>query len=153
MQYRYQNTVQSLEPHTSAHTPVLTSDTRRPLFVLHVALQGCLRGGEVAYGVTADTGGHIRYLLDLVAACARDPGVERIAIVTRLFRGPLGRAYAVPQERVGDKVEIVRLASASPDYLPKERLAGQVGSLAEALVAWIERQPRRPDAIPPTRLP
>ena len=118
-----------------------------PLFVLHVALQGCLRGGEVAYGVTADTGGHIRYLLDLADACARDPGAGRIVLATRLFRGSLGPSYAVPHERIGDKVEIVRLASASPGYLPKEALDEEVASFAAGLIAWIEGQPRRPDAI------
>ena len=131
-------------PRSRDHLP--SSDTA-PLFVLHVALQGCLRGGEVAYGVTADTGGHIRYLLDLADACARDPGVGRIVLATRLFRGPLGPDYAVPQERVGDKVEIVRLASASPGYLAKEALHGEVASFGEALAAWILAQPRRPDVI------
>lgn len=117
------------------------------MFVLHVALQGCLRGHDVAYGLTADTGGHIRYLLDLVQACARDPAADRIVIATRLFGTGFGPTYAVPEERVSDKVAIVRLASASPGYLPKEALHGEAGSFAEALVAWIAAQPSPPDAI------
>ena len=117
------------------------------MFVLHVALQGCLRGGDVAYGVTADTGGHIRYLLDLAGSCAQDPAAERIVIATRLFHSPLGAAYAVPEERVSGKVEIVRLAGASPGYLPKEALREEVADLAEALIAWIAAQPTRPDVL------
>ncbi len=117
------------------------------MFVLHIALQGCLRGEDVAYGLTADTGGHIRYLLDLVEACAQDAEVDRIVIATRLFGSALGDAYAVPEERVSGKVTIVRLASASPGYLPKEALHAEVASLSDALVAWIEAQPARPDVI------
>jgi len=117
------------------------------MFVLHIALQGCLRGEDVAYGLTADTGGHIRYLLDLVQACAQDTDVERIVVATRLFAGSLGADYAVPEERVSPKVSIVRLASASPGYLSKEDLHGEVASLSEALVAWIEGQTIRPDVI------
>ena len=67
------------------------------MFVLHIALQGCLRGDGVVYGLTADTGGHIRYLLDLVSASAQDRDLTRIVVATRLFHGPLGGAYAVPE--------------------------------------------------------
>lgn len=66
------------------------------MFVLHIALQGCLRGDGVVYGLTADTGGHIRYLLDLVSASVQDRDLTRIVVATRLFRGSLGAAYAVP---------------------------------------------------------
>ena len=124
-----------------------TNCKSKPLFILHLALQGCLRGSNVAYGITADTGGHIRYLLDLAAACARDPEVGRIVLATRRFRGAFGPDYAVPHERVGGKVEIVRLASASPDYLPKEDMAGQVESYTGALVEWIAAQETPPDLI------
>ena len=86
------------------------------MFVLHIALQGCLRGGGVVFGLTADTGGHIRYLLDLVAASSQDDRIARIVIATRLFRGALGPDYAVPEERISDKVTLVRLASTSADY-------------------------------------
>ncbi|MEH3147696.1 MAG: HAD-IIB family hydrolase [Methylobacterium frigidaeris] len=117
------------------------------MFVLHVALQGCLRGSDVVYGLTADTGGHIRYLLDLVAASAQDRGVARIVVATRLFQGPPGPDYAVPEERIGDKVTLVRLASASPGYRTKEDMHAEVESYAASLVAWIAAQERAPDLI------
>ncbi|WP_264046135.1 HAD-IIB family hydrolase [Methylobacterium flocculans] len=117
------------------------------MFVLHVALQGCLRGGGVVYGLTADTGGHIRYLLDLVAASAQDAGITRIVVATRLFHGAPGPDYAVPEERISDKVTLVRLASTSPDYRAKEAMHAEVGSFADNLLAWIAAQPMRPDLI------
>ncbi|KMO16923.1 HAD-IIB family hydrolase [Methylobacterium indicum] len=117
------------------------------MFVLHVALQGCLRGRDVVYGLTADTGGHIRYLLDLVAASAQDPGIDRIVVATRLFDGPPGPDYAVPEERLGDKVALVRLASTSPGYRTKEEMHAEVASFAESLIAWIGLQARAPDLI------
>ncbi|TXM71598.1 HAD-IIB family hydrolase [Methylobacterium sp. WL69] len=117
------------------------------MFVLHIALQGCLRSGEVVFGLTADTGGHIRYLLDLVAASSQDVGVDRIVVATRLFHGAPGPDYAVPEERISDKVELVRLASASPAYRSKEAMHAEVESFARNLVAWIAAQPRPPDLI------
>lgn len=117
------------------------------MFVLHIALQGCLRGDDVVYGLTADTGGHIRYLLDLVAASAQDRDVTRIVVATRRFTGPLGPAYAVPEERLSDKATLVRLASASPDYRVKEEMHAEVACFADNLVAWIAAQDRAPDLI------
>ncbi len=117
------------------------------MFVLHVALQGCLRADGVVFGLTADTGGHIRYLLDLVAASAQDVAVERIVVATRLFLGAPGPEYAVPEERISDKVELLRLASASPGYRAKEDMHAEVASYARNLVAWIAAQPRAPDVI------
>ncbi|MEE7505747.1 HAD-IIB family hydrolase [Methylobacterium mesophilicum] len=117
------------------------------MFVLHIALQGCLRGDGVVYGLTADTGGHIRYLLDLVSASAQDRDLARIVVATRLFRGPLGTAYAVPEEPIADKVTLVRLASASPDYCAKEEMHAEVACFAENLIAWIAAQERAPDLI------
>ena len=117
------------------------------MFVLHIALQGCLRGDGVVYGLTADTGGHIRYLLDLVSASAQDHDLSRIVVATRLFRGPLGAAYAVPEEPIADKVTLVRLASASADYCAKEAMHAEVACFAENLIAWIAAQGRAPDLI------
>jgi len=117
------------------------------MFVLHIALQGCLRGRDVVYGLTSDTGGHIRYLLDLVGASAQDARIARIVMATRRFEGPPGPDYALPEERVSDKVELVRLASASPGYRSKEAMHGEVESYAENLIAWIGRQPRAPDIV------
>ncbi|KQT43231.1 HAD family hydrolase [Aureimonas sp. Leaf454] len=117
------------------------------MFVLHIALQGCLRAKDVEYGVTADTGGHIRYLLDLVEASARDAATKRIVIATRRFQGRLGTDYAEPFERVGDKVEIVRLDSHSHAYLEKEALHAEVPSFAEALIRFIEGGGERPDIL------
>ncbi len=117
------------------------------MFVLHVALQGCLRGRDVVYGLTADTGGHIRYLLDLVAASAQDSDIGRIVVATRRFSGAPGPDYAVPEERLGDKATLVRLSSASPGYRTKEEMHAEVASFAESLIAWIGAQARAPDLI------
>lgn len=114
------------------------------MFVLHLALQGALRGRNVEYGVTADTGGHIRYLMGLVEASEQDRSIDKITIATRAFRGLLGDEYWQPHEKVTDKVDIVRFPTAEPGYLPKEELWREVPSFAEALIDWIGTQPAPP---------
>ena len=53
--------------------------------IWHIALQGCLKGGGIDYGCCPDTGGHIKYLLDLCTSLeAHQPELEQV-IVTRRF--------------------------------------------------------------------
>ncbi|WP_230769289.1 HAD-IIB family hydrolase [Sphingomonas sp. Leaf4] len=118
------------------------------MFILHLALQGCLRAREVEYGVTADTGGHIRYLLDLVTAGGRHPDIERQEIVTRAFRGgPAGERYWRAIEPIDATTRLVRLRSASDAYMAKEALWAEHETTVDALVAHIATLDRRPDLI------
>lgn len=117
------------------------------MFALHIALQGCLRGSDVAYGITADTGGHIRYLLGMVDACERIGKTDRLVIATRAFESKYGPDYAVPTERVSAKTDIIRLPTPNPAYLTKEELWSEVPAYAEALIAWINAQDAPPDII------
>lgn len=115
------------------------------MFVLHVALQGCLRGNNVEYGRTADTGGHIRYLMDLVEACEADPVASKIVIATRAFEG-FGDDYLRKFETVSDKVSIVRFRTTRPDYVSKEDMHLEVASYCEALFAFL-REHGIPDVV------
>ena len=116
--------------------------------VLHLALGGCLKAPPVAFGVTEDTGGHITYILGLVAALERAEGVTGVEIVTRRFEdAALGAAYARAHERLGPRSRITRLSTRRTAYLDKDDLAGELESFTEALLDHIERSGRRPDVI------
>ncbi|CZT37415.1 HAD-IIB family hydrolase [Rhizobium sp. 9140] len=116
------------------------------MFVLHVALQGCLRGNNVEYGLTTDTGGHIRYLLDLVEACRSTGQAERIVIATRAFEG-FGEDYIKPVEIVDDTTSIIRFPTAHPVYLAKEDLHTELKTFADGLIAHIVAGDTRPDIL------
>ena len=115
------------------------------MFVLHVALQGCLRGNNVEYGLTADTGGHIRYLMDLVGACEASDTASKIVIATRAFEGH-GEDYQRPSEAVSPQISIVRLRTNRPDYVSKEDMHAEVASFSEALIAHL-REHGLPDIV------
>jgi sucrose-phosphate synthase len=48
------------------------------MFVLHIALQGCLCAADIEHGINVDTGDHIRYVLGFVAASPKSPDIDRI---------------------------------------------------------------------------
>ncbi|GGD64043.1 glycosyltransferase [Erythrobacter arachoides] len=118
------------------------------MFICHVALQGCLTLDDVPYGITADTGGHIKYLLELASHSARDPAVERVDLVTRGFcDGKLGARFASGYGERSGKLRLVRLADADPAYLPKERLFEQHEALVDAFLGYLDGLERLPDLI------
>ncbi|MEH3099943.1 HAD family hydrolase [Sphingomonas adhaesiva] len=115
---------------------------------MHVALGGCLKGPPVSFGITADTGGHISYVLEAAAHQAALPGVDQVTVVTRLFEAPhLGDAYARAHENVAPGLDIRRIATTSPDYLEKEALADEMPAFADAFCEYLAGLPRRPDVI------
>lgn len=115
---------------------------------MHVALGGCLKSPPISFGLTADTGGHISYVLEAAAHQAALPGVEQVTIVTRRFHAPhLGDAYARTHEPISPKLDIRRLATARPDYLEKEALAAELPAFTDAFCAYLAALPNRPDVI------
>lgn len=118
------------------------------MFILHLALGGCLKSPPVHYGITADTGGHIAYILDAALAQADNIDVDQVSIVTRMFAGDgLDREHGLPSERLSPKLTIDRIATGDHRYLEKEALADDLSAFAEAFCAHLERLPRLPDVI------
>ncbi|MBL3556987.1 MULTISPECIES: HAD family hydrolase [Marinobacter] len=116
--------------------------------IMHIALQGCLKAGPIPYGLTADTGGHIRYLLELVEALARRPEVSHQIIVTRAFDAPhLGDEYRRLEEQLSPEVTLWRCQGATSDYLPKEALWREVPQMVDSLMERMRQQGVRPALI------
>ena len=118
------------------------------MFILHLALGGCLKAPPVKFGVTADTGGHITYVLNAVVAQAALPSVARISVVTRLFDDhQLGLEHGLSSEPLGDKTTIDRIATARRAYLEKEALAADLPAFTDALCSHLATLQRLPDVI------
>lgn len=119
-----------------------------PMFIMHIALGGCIKAPPITYGLTSDTGGHITYLMGAALAQVENPGIEKVEIVTRLFRdASLGTIYATARERFADKGEIVRLETDNDAYLAKEKLIAEIPALTEAFLAYLGALERKPDVI------
>lgn len=115
---------------------------------MHVALGGCLKSPPISFGLTADTGGHISYVLEAAAHQAALPGVEQVTIVTRLFHAShLGDAYARAHEPISAKLDIRRIATTRPDYCEKEALAAELPAFTEAFCAYLAALPTLPHII------
>ena len=117
------------------------------MYIAHIALGGCLASPPIRYGITADTGGHIAYVLGAALAQARRSDVEKVDLITRAFANErLGAAHAQATERIDDVVRIRRISGGGTAYLEKEDLLAALPALTESYLQVLAEGPR-PDVI------
>ena len=68
--------------------------------------------------------------------------------MTRLFEDKrLGAEYALPIDRIGRKIEIIRIATGNRRYLEKESLGHDLPAFKDALCEYLSRSAPLPDVI------
>ncbi len=113
-----------------------------------MALGGCLKAPPIDFGITADSGGHLAYVMDAALAQAASASVDHVSIVTRLFADAhLPAVHSLPCEIAGERLTIDRIATGNPDYLEKEALAAELPAFTAAFCDHLARLPALPDVI------
>lgn len=109
------------------------------LYVVMISLHGLVRGEEMELGKDADTGGQVKYVVELAKAMSLHPAVYRVDLLTRLIKDPkVDRDYGIEEEclargtgELGGSY-IVRLPCGPTDkYVPKEQLWPYVREFAD----------------------
>lgn len=121
---------------------------RLGFYLLHLHLHGLFRGHDLELGRDADTGGQSTYVLELVRTLAARPEVDRVEVVTRLIDDRrVSSDYARPVETIAPDATLLRFACGPKRYLRKELLWPHLDEMADAVVAHLMAQVRRPDWI------
>ncbi|MBD2208074.1 glycosyltransferase [Calothrix sp. FACHB-1219] len=118
------------------------------LYILLVSVHGLIRGHNLELGRDADTGGQIKYVVELAQALAENPQVERVDLVTRLVNDPkVSSDYAKPVEVLSDKARIIRLNCGPRRYLRKEVLWPHLDNFADELLKHLRQIGKLPHVI------
>ena len=118
------------------------------LYLLLISVHGLMRGHSNELGRDSDTGGQIKYVLELARALACHPHIDRVDILTRsVIDAKVGPDYAQPQEQISDKAFIIRLPCGPRRYLRKEVLWPYLDSFADQALKHIRQVGRIPDII------
>ena len=121
---------------------------RRGLYLILVTVHGLVRGRDMELGQDADTGGQIKYVLELARALAAHDDVERVDVLTRqVIDSKISPDYAEPVEELAPGAQIIRLPCGPRRYLRKEVLWPYLDSLADQALKHIRRVGRIPDVI------
>jgi len=99
-------------------------------------------------GRDSDTGGQVKYVLELAHALIEHPSVEKVDLVTRLVSDPrVDPSYAQAIEPVVPGVNIVRVPCGPSRYLRKESLWRHLDMFVDNTMQYLRSIGRPPDLI------
>ncbi|PIN17952.1 Glycosyltransferase [Handroanthus impetiginosus] len=126
------------------------SNKEKKLYIVLISLHGLVRGENMELGRDSDTGGQIKYVVELARALAKMPGVYRVDLFTRQVSSPeVDWSYGEPTEMlsmgdddadVGESsgAYIVRIPFGPRDkYLRKELLWPHIQEFVDGALAHI----------------
>jgi len=128
------------------------SDSATPsspgLYIALFSLHGLVRASHWELGRDADTGGQIRYVVELARALGEHSAVDRVDLITRQIIDPrVDEIYAQTHEPITDKVTLHRIPFGPRRYLYKEKLWPYLDIFVDHMIAFFRRQGRVPDIL------
>lgn len=118
------------------------------MYLQMISLHGLVRGHDIEMGRDADTGGQVRYVVELARALSRRPDVDRVDLFTRQLRDKRVSAdYAEAIEPLCDKARIVRLPCGGGRYMRKEKLWPYLDQFVDAMITFTRREGRLPEIV------
>ncbi|CAI9117658.1 OLC1v1019098C2 [Oldenlandia corymbosa var. corymbosa] len=123
----------------------------KKLYIVLISLHGLVRGDNMELGRDSDTGGQIKYVVELAKALAKMPGVYRVDLFTRQVSSPeVDWSYGEPTEMLTTGPEdaddlgessgayVVRIPFGPRDkYLRKELLWPHIQEFVDGALAHI----------------
>ena len=118
------------------------------LYIQLYSIHGLVRGNDLELGRDADTGGQIKYVLELANFLSDDPRVDKIEIVTRQIKDKIvSPDYSVEKEKLNNKLSIVRIRCGGNKYIRKELLWNHLEEFVDKSIKYIKSVRRMPDVI------
>ncbi len=120
----------------------------KKLYIQLYSIHGLVRGKDYELGRDADTGGQVKYVVELANELSKYPQVEKVELVTRLIKDKnVSDDYSVPVENVNEKFDIIRIPCGGGKYIRKELLWDQLEEFVDKSVKYIKSKGRLPDVI------
>lgn len=124
------------------------STDERDLYIALISIHGLIRGTDPELGRDADTGGQVRYVLELARALSDHPRVGRVELLTRqILAVNVDETYSRPEEQIADRAWIVRLPCGPHRYLRKEVLWPHLPDFVDHALQHFRELGRVPDVV------
>jgi sucrose-phosphate synthase len=99
-------------------------------------------------GRDADTGGQVKYVVELALALIEHPAVERVDLITRWISDPrVDRSYSQPVEELAPGANIIRVKCGPNRYLHKESLWPHLDMFVDNTLQYLRQVGRAPDLV------
>jgi sucrose-phosphate synthase len=118
------------------------------MYIQLVSIHGLIRGHEIEMGRDSDTGGQVRYVIDLARTLGQSEGVDQVDLFTRRIRDKRVSAdYEKSIEELGPKARLVRLPCGGGRYIRKERLWPHLDDFVDAMISFTRREGKIPSVV------
>lgn len=141
-------------PRISSEMQIWSEDDKssRNLYIVLISMHGLVRGDNMELGRDSDTGGQVKYVVELARALANTEGVYRVDLLTRQITSPeVDSSYGEPIEMLscpsdgsgGCGSYIIRIPCGSRDkYIPKESLWPHIPEFVDGALSHIVNMAR-----------
>ncbi|GMP94492.1 hypothetical protein CsSME_00043939 [Camellia sinensis var. sinensis] len=130
----------------------------KKLYIVLISLHGLIRGENMELGRDSDTGGQVKYVVELARALGEMPGVYRVDLLTRQVSSPdVDWSYGEPTEMLNSRnsendihetgessgAYIIRIPFGPKDkYIPKELLWPHISEFVDGALCHIIQMSR-----------
>lgn len=126
----------------------ISNDSSSGLYIALFSLHGLIRADNWELGRDADTGGQVRYVVELARALGQHPRVDRVDLFTRQIIDPkVDPIYAQTSESISEKVTLRRIPFGPRRYLRKEKLWPYLDLFVDHMIGFFRRDGRVPDIL------
>jgi len=116
------------------------------LYIQLFSVHGLVRGTSPELGRDADTGGQVKYVVELARALAERPEVRQVDLITRLIADKMvSREYSRAIEPLSGKARIIRIQCGGRRYMRKELLWPHLDEMIDRSLKFIKSEGQIPD--------
>ena len=109
---------------------------------------GLIRFNDPEVGRDKDTGGQVKYVLELLESLSLHPGIRKVDLFTRrIVDKRVSSSYEKEIETVNDKARIIRMTCGGSTYKPKEMLWEHLDEFIDKALRFIEEDGDVPDVV------
>lgn len=118
------------------------------LYIQMFSIHGLVRSENMELGYDADTGGQVKYVIELGAALARCESVRQVDLFTRRISDKaFSSDYSNAVEQVSERFRIVRVKCGGGKYIRKELLWPHLDEFVDNTVKFIRQNDSIPDLV------
>ena len=117
-------------------------------YVQLFSLHGLIRSKSLEMGRDADTGGQVKYVMELAEGLSALDDIGRVDLFTRLISDKrVSSDYRQPIEEINDKFRIIRIQCGGRKYMRKEQLWPHLEEYVDKTIKFIKRNHAMPDIV------
>ncbi len=122
--------------------------SNKKLYISMVSIHGLLRGENMELGRDADTGGQIKYVVEMATALSKHARVGKVDVLTRkVMDKKVDDIYAASKEPLSENGHIIRLECGPKRYIRKELLWPYLDEFVDNALKHFRYMGRIPDLI------